>query len=106
MILLENGGFFQDNGLNSLPSIKHICDILNDPNIFKNFEVKKGTIVSFVRNSKFSEQKSIVHLYLDINRPEENVHSPIVGVELYYKDDQNVEIKKHAVLLKEAKLLG
>ena len=58
MVLLENGGFFRDNGLNSLPSIKHICSVLNDPNIFKNVNVKYETIVSFVRKSKLQNEKT------------------------------------------------
>ena len=52
MVLLENGGFFRDNGLNSLPSVKHICNLLNDPDIFKNVDVKNETIVSFIEKSK------------------------------------------------------
>ena len=60
MILLENGGFFRDNGLNSLPSIKHICGILNEPNIFKSVNVQNETIVSFVRKSKLQTEKRLV----------------------------------------------
>ena len=41
-----------------------------------------------------------------MNRPEEEVHSPIVGVEMYSKDDPKVKIRKHAVVLKESKALG
>ena len=52
MVLLENGGFFRDNGLNSLPSVKHLCSLLNDPNIFKNVDVKNETVVSFIRKRK------------------------------------------------------
>ena len=106
MVLLENGGFFRDNGLNSLPSIKHIGALLNDPGTFKNFEAKIQTIVSFVRKRKFLEQTYFVQLHLDTNRLEEEVHSPIVGVEMYSKDDQNVKIQKHAVVLKTPKQLG
>ena len=58
MILLGSGGFFRDNGLNSLPSIKYIGSLLNDPNIFKELDVKIETVVSFVRKSKYIEQKS------------------------------------------------
>ena len=58
MILLGSGGFFRDNGLNSLPSIKYVGSLLKDPSTFKKFDVKIETIVSFVRNSKFSEHKS------------------------------------------------
>ena len=54
MVLLGSGGFFRDNGLNSLPSIKHIGSLLNDPSIFENVEIKIETVVSFVRKSKFS----------------------------------------------------
>ena len=61
MVLLENGCFFRDNGLNSLPSIKHICSLLNDSNIFNNVETKTETIVSFVRQSKFPEHKSLLN---------------------------------------------
>ena len=61
MTLLENGGFFRDNGLNSLPSIKHLGSLLNDQNIFRNVGTKVETIVSFVRNSEFSEQKLFAH---------------------------------------------
>ena len=56
MVLLGSGGFFRDNGFNSLPSIKYIGRLLNDPNIFKNVEVKIETIVSFVRKRKFYEE--------------------------------------------------
>ena len=106
MVLLANGGFFRDNGFNSLPSIKHICSLLNDPNIFKSVEIKTETIVSFVRKSKFSGQKYFAQLYLDTNRPEKDVYRPIVGVEMYSNDDPKVKIQKHAVVLKESKLLG
>ena len=41
-----------------------------------------------------------------MNRPEEEVHSPIVGVEMYSKDDPKVKIRKHAVVLKESKVIG
>ena len=53
IILLASGGFFRDNGLNSLPSIRHIGSLLNDSNVLKNVEVKIETVVSFVRKSKF-----------------------------------------------------
>ena len=58
MILLGSGGFFRDNGLNSLPSIKYIGSLLNDPNTFKELDVKIETVVSFVRKSKYSEKFS------------------------------------------------
>ena len=106
MILLGSGGFFRDNGLNSLPSIKYIGSLLKNPNTFKELDVKIETVVSFVRKSKFLRQKSFAQLYLDTKRPEKKVHSPIVGVEFYFKDDQNVEIKKHAVVLNNLKPLG
>ena len=106
MILFENGGFFRDNGLNSLPSIKCIGSLLNEPNAFKNVETKVDTIVSFIKKSKFSEQKQLVHFCLDTNRPKEEVHSPIVGVEMYSKNDQTVKIQKHAVLLNDLTLTG
>ena len=110
MVLLENGGFFRNNGLNSLPSIKHICRLLNDPNIFKNVNVKHETIVSFVKKSKFSMQKRLVQVYLDKNRPEKDVHSPIVGVEMYdgvkVYDPETCTLQKHAVVLRDHKLLG
>ena len=114
MILLECGGFFRDNGLNSLPSIKHICSILNAPNIFKNVTAQNETIVSFVRKSKFFfKQKRLVQVYLDNNRPEDEVdfvQSPIVGVEMYNGnevfDPQKFKIQKHAVVLEDHKQLG
>ena len=56
MVLLGSGGFFRNCGLNSLPSIRHIGSIFNDPNIFANFKVKTQTVASFVRKSKFLEQ--------------------------------------------------
>ena len=40
MILLGHGGFFRDNGVNSLPSISFLADRLNEPNIFKNVSYK------------------------------------------------------------------
>ena len=54
MILLGEGGFFRDNGVNSLPSVKHISNLLNDPNTFKNVSYKSIKTSSFVKNSKFS----------------------------------------------------
>ena len=110
MILLESGGFFRDSGLNSLPSIKHICSILNDPNIFKDVSAKNQTLVSFVRKSKFSKKNCLFQVYLDNNRPEKEVHSPIVGVEMYdgvgVHDPEKCKLQKHAVTLKDHKLLG
>ena len=52
MILLGVGGFFRNNGLNSLPSIQHIGDLLNEPNMFENVNYKTFKTVSFVKNSK------------------------------------------------------
>ena len=102
MILLGSGGFFRDNGLNSLPSIKYVGSLLNDPNTFKELDVKIETVVSFVRKSKYTEQKSFTQVYLDTNRPENQVHAPIVVVELW----SNLEIQQHAVVLKDPKLSG
>ena len=49
-------------------------------------------------------------MYLDKNRPEKEVHSPIVGVEMYdgarVYDPETCRIQKHAVVLKDQKLLG
>ena len=56
-ILLGVGGFFRNNGLNSLPSIQHIGDLLNEPNIFENVNYKTFKTVTFVRNSKFVSLK-------------------------------------------------
>ena len=54
MDLLENGGFFRENGFNSLPSVKHIAGLLKMPNIFKNVSVKIENIGTFLTNSKDS----------------------------------------------------
>ena len=54
--LLTRGGFFRNNGLNSLPSIKKLAKILNFPNGFKT-ELKVEAIVSLCqRGIKFSTQ--------------------------------------------------
>ena len=53
-ILLGSGGFFRDSGLSHLPSIKHIADLLNKPNFFKNVSYKPCKTSKFLRNSKFS----------------------------------------------------
>ena len=52
------------NGLNSLQSIKHICSLLSDPNIFKNFYAKSETLVPFVRKRKFFKTKTTFQVYL------------------------------------------
>ena len=112
MVLLENGGFFRNNGLNSLPSVKHICRLLNDPDIFKNVDAKNETVVSFIRKSKLWNVRRLVQVHLDNSRPDKDVHSPIVGVEMYdgvgvYDPDvfklQNIQLQKHAVVLKDLK---
>ena len=106
MVLLGSGGFFRDCGLNSLPSIRHLGRVLNDPNIFTNFKVKTQTVASFARKSKFLEQTIFSQRYIDTNRAEEEVHSPIIIVEFYFNADPNAEIKQHAVVLKDSKLMG
>ena len=55
-------------------------------------------------------------MYIDIDRPEEKVYSPIVGVEIYgptvgleydgVYDPQTWKTLKHAVVLTDHKLLG
>ena len=51
-----------------------------------------------------------MYVYLDTNRPEEEVQSPIVGVEMYNGnevfDPQKFKIQKHAVVLEDHKQLG
>ena len=59
-----------------------------------------------VSSRKININFYFVQLYLDTNRPEKEVHSPIVGVEMYSKNDETEKIQKHAVVLKEPKLLG
>ena len=107
MVLLESGGFFHDNGLNSLPSINHICSLLNDPNFFKSVSAKNESLVSFVRKSKFSMRKCLIQVYLDNNRAEKESPSPIVGVEMYdgvgVYDSETCKLQKHAVVLKDYK---
>ena len=59
-------------------------------------------------SEKVSKQSEIFYssVYLDTNRPKNQVHSPIVVVEFYLKDDPNVKIQQHAVVLKDPKLSG
>ena len=57
MILLGEGGFFRDYGVNNLPSIKHVSNLLKEPNIFKNVAYKSMKTTTFVRNSKLSVKK-------------------------------------------------
>ena len=53
MNLLRYGGFFRDNGLNSLPSIKHMANLLGETNFFKRFTVKTENIEEFLNESKW-----------------------------------------------------
>merc|ERR1712131_3337 len=48
--MLEHGGFLRDNGLNSLPSIKKLSNILNLPNGF-NFDIKVESIASLCKKN-------------------------------------------------------
>ena len=52
MDLLQHGGFFRDNGLNSLPSINHAASLLGKPDIFKNFNLRRENIETFLIKSK------------------------------------------------------
>ena len=56
MILLGEGGFFRYNGLNSLPSIKHISNLLDQPDIFKSVSYKSLKTSTFVKNSMFNTE--------------------------------------------------
>ena len=100
MILLGDGGFFRDNGLNSLPSIRHICSLLNEPDIFSNISYKTVKTSLFVRNSKFSSSRQYTNELLDANRPKKEIPSPIVGVRSFNTGG------KHAVVLEDPKVMG
>ena len=100
MILLGDGGFFRDDGLNSLPSIRHICSLLNEPDIFSNISYKTFKTSLFVRNSKFSIKKHKSNGRLDANRQKKQVHSPIVGVRSFNTGGT------HAVVLEDPKVMG
>ena len=52
MILVGSGVSFRNNGLNSLPSIQHIGDFLNEPSMFKDVIYNTSKTIKFVRNSK------------------------------------------------------
>ena len=99
MILLGDGGFFRDNGLNSLPSIRHICSLLNEPDIFSNISYKTVKTSLFVRNSKFWFSGQYSNGLLDANRQKKEVHSPIVGVRSFNTGG------KHAVVLEDPKVM-
>ena len=100
IVLLTNGGFFRDIGLNHLPTVKHIADLLNRPNIFKNVSYKTIKTSTFVRNSKFSFQGHFSKVQLDANRPQSEILSPILVVQLFSTGGY------HAVVLEDAKVMG
>ena len=52
MDLLENGGFFRENGFKNLPSVKHIAGLLKIADVFTNARVKIENIGTFLNNSK------------------------------------------------------
>ena len=64
----------------------------------------------FLEKVSFLKQTPLVYVYLDKNRPEEEVQSPIVGVEMYdgneVYDPEKCKIQKHAVVLKDHKQWG
>ena len=99
IILLGSGGFFRDGGLNHLPSIKHIADLLNKPNIFKNVSYKIDKTSRFLRKSKFSFRNCLSTILSDANRPESETHSPIVIVQLFSGGF-------HAVVMNDTKVMG
>ena len=100
MILLGSGGFFRDTGLNHLPSIKYIADLLNQPSIFKNATYKTIKTSTFARNSKFLFQEHFSKIQLDANRPQSEILSPILVVQLFSTGGY------HAVVLEDAKVMG
>ena len=53
MILLGHGGFFHDNGLNSLPSIKYIASLLSESDLLTNVNPIIEKTFSFVTKRKF-----------------------------------------------------
>ena len=90
--LLTSGGFFRDNGLNSLPSIKQIARILNLKSGFKS-ELKTEKIVLMCQRRKFIEIFGFDLVLIDSG----DNHLPIVYLE-------NSTGGFHATILKETKI--
>ena len=78
--------------------------------LYLAFNTVTKLLSHFLEKVSFLKQKRLVYVYLDKNRPEEKVQSPIVGVEMYegneVYDPKKCKIYKHAVVLKDHKQWG
>ena len=105
MNLLSYGGFFRENGLNSLPSIKRIAKLMKMSDVFKNVNPKIESIKTFLDKSK----NSIVSLnYLKFTVLDSayfchEIHSPIIGLDLEFLNEKDPKKAhgRHAVVLRE-----
>ena len=70
----------------------------------KMLKLTMKLLCHFLKKVSFLKQKRLVYVYLDKNRPEEKVQSPIVGLEIY--DPKKCNIEGHAVVFDDHKQWG